>query len=455
MISNFLYVKSCQLIQDLKNWPHQDRSQVGERGLLLSGGQKARISLARAIYRDADIYLLDDPLSALDKKVALHIMENCILGYLQNKMVVLVTHQSQYFNSLSSCYEIKNMECRKISASSKMTVVHDQTNFLGNIELSNILNQSTEEDYNTPHTIRTYLDYFRAGNILGYVLSLILFAFGFLLKMFVDTTMIKFAKTHWDKNKLYASMALFGLMLLFDLARQIMFYSNIVLSSINLHDDCFKNVMRTTMRFFTINSNGRILNRFSRDLGFVDFQVGLLFELIFTWIGILLISLIYAIVNIFYLFVPVCLISLILIKCMSKFNGFGGKLKVLESVSRSPVYELIDDTYRGLLSIRCFEQEQNFRERFFKVSNTHTSASILLFSYKEMVKHVYGLITEFFELSVLLSCVYFASKLDAITVSVAIIYINLSIRSINIILTSCTDVDTMVYIFFEFFFYIL
>jgi ATP-binding cassette, subfamily C (CFTR/MRP), member 4 len=66
---------------------------IGERGINVSGGQKARISLARAIYSEADIYLLDDPLSAVDPHVANEIFSQCIRGVLKNKLVVLVTHQ--------------------------------------------------------------------------------------------------------------------------------------------------------------------------------------------------------------------------------------------------------------------------------------------------------------------------------------------------------------------------
>ena len=65
---------------------------VGERGINISGGQKARISLARAVYSNADIYLLDDPLSAVDPEVANKIFHQCISGYLKDKIVVLVTH---------------------------------------------------------------------------------------------------------------------------------------------------------------------------------------------------------------------------------------------------------------------------------------------------------------------------------------------------------------------------
>ena len=73
-------------------------SQIGERGINLSGGQKQRVSLARALYADRDIYLLDDPLSAVDAHVGQHIFSECIKGALANKTVLFVTHQLQVSN---------------------------------------------------------------------------------------------------------------------------------------------------------------------------------------------------------------------------------------------------------------------------------------------------------------------------------------------------------------------
>lgn len=86
----------CALKRDFDLFPYGDKTIVGDRGISLSGGQKARISLARAVYRQADIYLLDDPLSAVDSHVGKQLFEQCLRGYLRNKIVVLVTHQLQF-----------------------------------------------------------------------------------------------------------------------------------------------------------------------------------------------------------------------------------------------------------------------------------------------------------------------------------------------------------------------
>lgn len=88
--------KVCALLPDFDQMPNRDKTIVGERGVSLSGGQRARINLARAMYRDADIYLMDDPLSAVDTHVGKHLFEECICNYLAGKTRILVTHQLQY-----------------------------------------------------------------------------------------------------------------------------------------------------------------------------------------------------------------------------------------------------------------------------------------------------------------------------------------------------------------------
>lgn len=89
-------IEVCALNEDIKQFPGGDQTIVGERGAVLSGGQQARVSLARAVYADGEVYLLDDPLSAVDVKVGKHIFERCIKELLGDKTRVLTSHQEQH-----------------------------------------------------------------------------------------------------------------------------------------------------------------------------------------------------------------------------------------------------------------------------------------------------------------------------------------------------------------------
>lgn len=90
-------LEACSLKKDLQQFSKGDLSHIGQRGVSLSGGQRARICLARALYADADIYLLDDPLSAVDVQVGNHLLKECIRGLLSEKICILVTHQHHEF----------------------------------------------------------------------------------------------------------------------------------------------------------------------------------------------------------------------------------------------------------------------------------------------------------------------------------------------------------------------
>ncbi|XP_023396695.1 multidrug resistance-associated protein 1 isoform X4 [Loxodonta africana] len=91
-------IEACALLPDLEILPTGDRTEIGEKGVNLSGGQKQRVSLARAVYCNSDIYLFDDPLSAVDAHVGKHIFENVVgpKGMLKNKTRILVTHGISY-----------------------------------------------------------------------------------------------------------------------------------------------------------------------------------------------------------------------------------------------------------------------------------------------------------------------------------------------------------------------
>ncbi|KAL5010012.1 hypothetical protein ScPMuIL_012317, partial [Solemya velum] len=103
-------VEGCGLNPDLEMLPGRDLTEIGEKGINLSGGQKQRVSLARAVYFDADVYLLDDPLSAVDSHVGKHIFEKVIgsRGLLKNKTRILVTHGLQWLPHVDKIIVITN-----------------------------------------------------------------------------------------------------------------------------------------------------------------------------------------------------------------------------------------------------------------------------------------------------------------------------------------------------------
>nr|XP_060609998.1 ATP-binding cassette sub-family C member 10 [Anolis sagrei ordinatus] len=89
-------IEACALTDDLNILPAGDQTEVGENGVTLSGGQKARVALARAVYQEKELYLLDDPLAAVDADVANHLMQKCILGILGHKTRILCTHRTEF-----------------------------------------------------------------------------------------------------------------------------------------------------------------------------------------------------------------------------------------------------------------------------------------------------------------------------------------------------------------------
>ncbi|KAI4331845.1 hypothetical protein L6164_016799 [Bauhinia variegata] len=93
-------IKVCALDKDINGFSHGDHTEIGQRGINLSGGQKQRIQLARAVYNDADIYLLDDPFSAADAHTSSILFNDCVMTALRKKTVILVTHQVEFLSQV-------------------------------------------------------------------------------------------------------------------------------------------------------------------------------------------------------------------------------------------------------------------------------------------------------------------------------------------------------------------
>ncbi|KAM7423643.1 hypothetical protein PAMA_000139 [Pampus argenteus] len=144
-------VDVCNLGADLTILPYGDQTEIGERGLNLSGGQKQRISLARAVYSNKDIFLLDDPLSAVDAHVGKHIFEECIKKELQGKSVVLVTHQLQYLEFCDDILVLEDGEVRELgNHQTLMTANRRYAQLISNYQMEQSKTEKEDEEETSP-----------------------------------------------------------------------------------------------------------------------------------------------------------------------------------------------------------------------------------------------------------------------------------------------------------------
>ena len=130
-------IEASSLIADFANFKHKDQTLVGEKGVTLSGGQRARINLARALYTDADLYLLDDPLAAVDTKVVNDLYDNAITKYLSGKTRILVTHHVNLLTNVDQiiCLDSKDGSISFSGTYEDMKTTDDQ--FLANLVAKN------------------------------------------------------------------------------------------------------------------------------------------------------------------------------------------------------------------------------------------------------------------------------------------------------------------------------
>ncbi|XP_060872943.1 probable multidrug resistance-associated protein lethal(2)03659 isoform X2 [Metopolophium dirhodum] len=445
-------IQVCALKPDLEQFPYGDRTIVGERGVSLSGGQKSRVNLARAIYKQADIYLLDDPLSAVDTRVGKHIFEKCITDYLKEKTCILITHQIQYLINVDHIVIMENakvlaegsyQELQKSSGSyftkilgystgtpilnindeivvgknnsdsmvkystrdsSHESILNPVTSSIKEIKTVNVNHTETHSTGNVPFSV--YFTYILAGGnyckVLGLfsvcILTQILssgadywITYWINLEENVFRTIESSVSdsstsatdssaellTSWTASRqtcVIVFAVLTFLIIIAALVQSTILVSVCTKSSMNLHNRMFSSITRATMGFLNKTPSGRILNRFSKDIGLIDemlpsvliscIQIGL------TAIGIVTIV---GIVNP-YLTLPTFVLVILFLKMRTFFMTTTRNIIRLEGVTRSPIYTHVNSSLQGLTTIRAFNVEQILIQEFTSHQDLHSSA---------------------------------------------------------------------------------
>ncbi|KAF1785208.1 P-loop containing nucleoside triphosphate hydrolase [Phytophthora cactorum] len=399
---------ASQLSLDLAALPSGDRTEIGERGINLSGGQKARVSVARALYREsADILLLDDPLSAVDPHVANAIFEQCILGLAKHKTRVLVVNS--HYDLLVHADQIVAIQSGRIACegnyaetvarfpelASKSTVREDFDAVNEDKQQVSTSKQEHQTDYSSPvdatdakaedqlveqedrvkgrvtgYIYKTYLDETGFGAFTVVVIVIAGYSVSQGLLVLVNWWQAYWADNMHHPNASY-SASWFGLWYFGFIAfgavatvcRSVSVMLLLLRSSKNLHDELFRRVLAAPVNtYFDVTPVGRILNRFSNDLDQMDsllpqqwqnfvqnisLSVGgfIVCALASYWIGLSYIPVIAAlVVTGFY------------------FKKTSREVKRLEGISRSPVYNLLGETLNGVQTIRAFKMQSTFEQ---------------------------------------------------------------------------------------------
>ncbi|KAJ3317941.1 hypothetical protein HDV06_001051 [Boothiomyces sp. JEL0866] len=277
-------VEMCGLLPDLALLPGGLQTEIGENGVNLSGGQKARVSLARAIYSDADILLLDDPLSGLDSKVGRQVF-NSIKAL--PKTTLLVTHHLQYVNQLDHIIVLEN---GKIAESSSFSDLIEHETKLKQLvtshvfededeELRGSLVQESSENFIEPEEkksgiveLKTYFDYIKAlGGYQTPVAFLLIYLLLLVSKISgpIWLSFWTFAKGSDDYYLKYFTIISGAEVVAAGMFHFICAYMAIT-ACCKLHDESLGGLLKAPLSFFDQNPIGRILNRMSKDVFAVD-----------------------------------------------------------------------------------------------------------------------------------------------------------------------------------------
>ncbi|KAJ6387480.1 hypothetical protein OIU78_017241 [Salix suchowensis] len=395
-------LERCSLVKDLELLPYGDLTEIGERGVNLSGGQKQRIQLARALYQNADIYLLDDPFSAVDAQTATSLFNEYITGALSGKTVLLVTHQvdflpafdsvmlmsngeilqaAPYHQLLSSSQEFQDLvNAHKETAGSERlpeaNAMQRQGSSAGEIEKSHVEKQHKtsrgdqlikQEEKEVGDTgFKPYIEYLNQNK--GY-LYFALASFGHLL--FVTGQILQNSwmaasvdDPHVSPLRLIVVYLSIGVTsMLFVLCRSIFTVVLGLQSSKSLFSQLLNSLFHAPMSFYDSTPLGRILSRVASDLSIVDLDVP--FSLIFAVgattnaysnMGVL------AFVTWQVLFVSIPMVYLA-IRLQRYYFASAKELMRINGTTKSLVANHLAESVAGALTIRAFEGEDRFFEK--------------------------------------------------------------------------------------------
>ncbi|KAI2474002.1 probable multidrug resistance-associated protein lethal(2)03659 [Diabrotica virgifera virgifera] len=426
-------IRVCALEFDFKLFEKRDETIVCDRGMNLSKGQQARINLARAVYKESEIYLLDDSLTALDSQVQDYIFNECIKKFLNGKICILVT---QTLNQIKTAENLVIMENGQIKLIDKLDEKYIEE--LETIITSDEVNDEHQENDNKTSHVNNEKDYINdeddeyqdddklleteqtnrpkiygeiikkgkvslaiynqyliyGGGIVFLIFNIFLFSItqssesfaDYLLTRWVDQQQIVLTMKNLTHNttynqavdtseriiKVYSTTIFIHAIL-----TTISTYTILELgrrASINIHKKLISKLTGSRMSFFDTHFLGNILNRCSQDLSNVDEQVAFVISE-FMRVAFVLVSIVIMTSLIKLSFLACAAVIFSSLYFMRKvYLPTGRTLKRLETTTRSPMVGHINASLEGLTTIRAYKVEKTLIDEYDRYQDTFTSA---------------------------------------------------------------------------------
>uniref|UniRef100_A0A6M2F7E0 ABC-type xenobiotic transporter n=1 Tax=Populus davidiana TaxID=266767 RepID=A0A6M2F7E0_9ROSI len=392
------------LQHDLDLLPGGDLTEIGERGVNISGGQKQRVFMARAVYSNSDVYIFDDPLSALDAHVGRQVFDKCIKGELSWKTRILVTNQLHFLSQVDRIILVhegtvkdegtfedlsnNGMVFQKLMGNAgKMEEYEEQENNeivdnktsskqVANGVMNNLpKNVSGTKKPKEGKSVLIKQEERETGVVNLKVLTRYKNALGgawvvmVLFMCYLMTEVLRVSSSTWLSNwtdqgtskrhgPLYYNL-IYSFLSIGQVSVTLLNSYWLITSSLyaakRLHDAMLNSILRAPMVFFHTNPLGRIINRFAKDLGdidrnvaiFVNMFMGQISQLLSTFvlIGIVSTMSLWAIMPLLVLFYGAYLY----------YQSTAREVKRLDSITRSPVYAQFGEALNGLSTIRAYK----------------------------------------------------------------------------------------------------
>ena len=437
----------CQLISELSQLPGGEMTEISSNGQNISGGQKARISLARAIYKDADIYLFDDPISSVDPINSEKIFKNVLLDYLKNKTRILIKHELRNIELFSKIIYLKNgkimfcgnyQELIKSNIYQKLLDEYTDKSDLEKNKLEKVIPKSYKEHHVRSLSFGIDKEKIMKGRLIkneemnegsinkklyiNFIMIMGGFSF-FTLLVIISATIQAFSLggniwlMQWSSGEnennlysflVYAQIDLFSLFFLF--LKEFLFSVALLRMNKKLHNKMLNKLIHAPINLFhDIVPIGQIINRLTSDLDKTR-AISKLLNLILRSFFMLITSIVVC-----FHYNSLSLISALVmilsgIFITNYYISAGRNLNRLDGISRSPIVTCFSETFSGAKIIKSFKREENLKNRLFQFLNDY----YYVISYKFGSANWYSLcleISSYFYIFflVLFSCFFYDS----------------------------------------------